>query len=52
MKKSANKCTMEALRMIVEKLKEWIAYWRLPENDPEAKEETKPPTKKLPEKKG
>lgn len=36
MKKSANKCTMEALRMIAEKLKEWIAYWWLPENDPEA----------------
>lgn len=36
MKKSANKCTMESLRKIVELLKEWIDYWWRPENDPEA----------------
>ena len=36
MKRTANKCTMEFLRKIVELIKEWIAYWWLPENDPEA----------------
>lgn len=36
MKKSANKCTMESLRKIVDLLKEWIVYWWRPENNPEA----------------
>lgn len=36
MKKSANCATMESLRKIMDLLKEWIAYWWLPENDPEA----------------
>lgn len=36
MKRTANKCTMEALRKIVELIKEWIEFWWKPENDPEA----------------
>ena len=36
MKKSANKCSMEFLRKIVALIKEWIAYWWRPENDPDA----------------
>lgn len=36
MKRTANKCSIESLRKIVELLKEWIAYWWLPENDPDA----------------
>ena len=36
MKRTANKCTMESLRKIVDLLKEWITYWWMPENDPDA----------------
>lgn len=36
MKRTANKCSMESLRKIVNLLKEWISYWWLPENDPDA----------------
>ena len=36
MKKSANKCTMESLRMIVALIREWIDFWWKPENDPDA----------------
>ena len=36
MKKTANKCNVEFLRKIVELIKKWIAYWWLPENDPDA----------------
>lgn len=36
MKRTANKCTMEALRKIVELIREWIEFWWRPENDPDA----------------
>ena len=36
MKKSANCATMESLRKITALIKEWIDFWWLPENDPEA----------------
>lgn len=36
MKKSANCATMESLRKITTMLREWIDYWWLPENDPDA----------------
>ena len=36
MKKSANKCSMESLRMIVALIREWIEFWWRPENDPDA----------------
>lgn len=36
MKKSANCATMDSLRKITALIKEWIDFWWLPENDPEA----------------
>ena len=36
MKKSANCATMESLRKIIDLLNEQIAFWQMPENDPEA----------------
>ena len=36
MKRTANKCSMEALRMIVDLLRKWIEFWWKPENDPDA----------------
>ena len=36
MKRTANKCTMESLRKIIDLLKEWIEFWWKPENDPDA----------------
>ena len=36
MKRTANKCSMESLRMIVALIREWIEFWWRPENDPDA----------------
>lgn len=36
MKKSANCATMESLRKIIDLINEQIAFWQMPENDPEA----------------
>lgn len=36
MKKSANCASNESIRKIVDLIREWIDYWWLPENDPDA----------------
>ena len=36
MKKSAHHATVEDLKKILELIKFWIAFWQMPENDPEA----------------